>query len=65
LFACLVVAPHQGYDEPGLLSHAITSFYPTSVDGLQSSSSTLNSMGRAANRVAASIRINQRSCWYI
>ena len=34
LLACLIVAPHQGYDEPGFLSYAIRSFYPTSADGL-------------------------------
>src|SRR5262249_8598540 len=35
LLACLIVAPRQGYDEPGFLSYAIRSFYPTSADGLQ------------------------------
>src|SRR5262249_20241762 len=34
LLACLIVAPRQGYDEPGFLSSAIRSFYPTSADGL-------------------------------
>src|SRR5262252_7654153 len=34
LLACLIVAPRQGYDEPGFLSYAIRSFYPTSADGL-------------------------------
>src|SRR2546430_12979192 len=35
LLACLIVAPQRGYDEPGILSYAISSFYPTSADGLQ------------------------------
>ena len=35
LLACLIVAPCQGYDEPGFLSYAIRSFCPTSTDGLQ------------------------------
>src|SRR5215813_15333416 len=34
LFACLIVAPQRGYDEPAILSHAISSFCPTSADGL-------------------------------
>ena len=29
------MAPQQGYDEPGILSYAITPFCPTSADGLQ------------------------------
>src|SRR5438046_10308582 len=36
LLACLIVAPQRGYDEPGILSYAISSFCPTSADGLQS-----------------------------
>jgi hypothetical protein len=35
LFACLIVAPQRGYDEPAILSYAISSFCPTSADGLQ------------------------------
>jgi hypothetical protein len=35
LLACLILAPQRGYDEPGILSYAISSFCPTSVDGLQ------------------------------
>src|SRR5262245_61061417 len=35
LLACLIVAPQRGYDEPAILSHAISSFCPTSADGLQ------------------------------
>src|SRR6478672_1259028 len=38
LLACLIVAPQQGYDEPGILSYAIRPFCPTSADGLQSTS---------------------------
>jgi hypothetical protein len=34
LLACLIVAPQRGYDEPGILSYAISSFCPTSADGL-------------------------------
>jgi uncharacterized membrane protein YfcA len=34
LLACLIVAPQQGYDEPAILSYAISSFCPTSADGL-------------------------------
>jgi len=33
--ACLIVAPQRGYDEPAILSYAISSFCPTSADGLQ------------------------------
>ena len=36
LLACLIVAPQQGYDEPAILSCAISPFCPTSADGLQS-----------------------------
>src|SRR5215471_1266027 len=35
LLACLIVAPQRGYDEPAILSFAISSFCPTSADGLQ------------------------------
>src|SRR3974377_1445459 len=34
LLACLIVAPQQGYDEPKILSYAISPFCPTSADGL-------------------------------
>jgi hypothetical protein len=34
LLACLIIAPQRGYDEPGILSYAISSFCPTSADGL-------------------------------
>src|ERR1700747_419087 len=37
LLACLIVAPQRGYDEPAILSYAISSFCPTSADGLQPS----------------------------
>src|SRR3954469_11973643 len=36
LLACLIVAPRWGYDEPKILSYAISPFCPTSADGLQS-----------------------------
>src|SRR5262245_66496852 len=39
LLACLIVAPQRGYDEPAILSYAISSFCPTSADGLQDSTS--------------------------
>ena len=32
--ACLIVAPRWGYDEPKILSYAISPFCPTSADGL-------------------------------
>src|SRR5215831_10144562 len=35
LLACLIVAPQRGYDEPAILSYAISSFCPTGADGLQ------------------------------
>ena len=34
LLACLIVAPGQGYDEPGFLSYKIKPFCPTSAHGL-------------------------------
>ena len=34
LLACLIVAPRWGYDEPKILSYAISPFCPTSADGL-------------------------------
>src|SRR5262249_743468 len=37
LLACLIVAPQRGYDEPAILSYAISSFCPTSADGLHGS----------------------------
>src|SRR5262249_36043654 len=36
LLACLIVAPQRGYDEPAILSYAISSFCPRSADGLHS-----------------------------
>jgi hypothetical protein len=35
LLACLIVAPRWGYDEPKILSYAISPFCLTSADGLQ------------------------------
>src|ERR1700733_12948229 len=35
LLACLIVAPQRGYDEPEILSNAISLFCPTGADGLQ------------------------------
>src|SRR5262245_53829757 len=34
LLACLIVAPQRVYDEPAILSYAISSFCPTGADGL-------------------------------
>src|SRR5438132_10227366 len=39
LLACLIVAPQRGYDEPAILSYAISSFCPTSADGLHDTQS--------------------------
>jgi ABC-type uncharacterized transport system substrate-binding protein len=33
LLACLIVAPQRGYDEPKILSYAISPFCPTGADG--------------------------------
>src|SRR5262249_51110341 len=41
LLACLIVAPQRGYDEPAILSYAISSFCPTSADGLHHRKSDL------------------------
>src|SRR6516162_9582350 len=41
LLACLIVAPQRGYDEPAILSYAISSFCPTSADGLHLSGQLL------------------------
>src|SRR5262249_14123819 len=43
LLACLIVAPQRGYDEPAILSYAISSFCPTSADGLHS----INALNRS------------------
>jgi hypothetical protein len=36
LLACLIIAPQRGYDQPAILSYAISSFCPTNADGLHS-----------------------------
>jgi hypothetical protein len=41
LLACLIVAPRWGYDEPKILSYAISPFCPTSADGLQPRASSI------------------------
>ena len=46
LLACLIVAPQRGYGEPAILSYAISSFCPTSADGLQGSPSAPSFMRR-------------------
>ena len=48
LLACLIVAPRQGYDEPGLLSYAIRSFCRTSADGVDRSQSARSNFGKSA-----------------
>src|SRR6516225_3935555 len=64
LFACLIVAPQRGYDEPAILSYAISSFCPTSADGLQlglcSFSCTATSR-HGSGRAALSTRVAVRS----
>src|SRR5262245_38055250 len=52
LFACLIVAPQWGYDEPAILSYAISLFCPTSADGLQLH--TANSGGCARSTIKSS-----------
>src|SRR6516225_306253 len=47
LLACLIVAPQRGYDEPAILSYAISSFCPTSADGLQPLIATTSQRGLA------------------
>src|SRR6516225_3229878 len=60
LFACLIVAPQRGYDEPATLSYAISSFCPTSADGLQSSH--LRETGRWPLRGEGEWRVGIRTC---
>src|SRR5215831_10483100 len=48
LLACLIVAPQRGYDEPAILSYAISSFCPTSADGLHGRFSELAHKREAA-----------------
>src|SRR5438445_1686150 len=50
LLACLIVAPQRGYDEPATLSYAISSFCPTSADGLHFCSRTCAIMTSAVWR---------------
>src|SRR5262245_35697814 len=51
LLACLIVAPQRGYDEPAILSYPISSFCPTSADGLHT----------AANRALFDHRVSATS----
>src|SRR6516165_1079639 len=60
LLACLIVAPQRGYDEPAILSYAISSFCPTSADGLQHSL-TGKALGSEASLPAYSIGPHLRS----
>ena len=59
LLACLIVAPQRGYDEPAILSYAISSFCPTAADGLHSLASIVPSLfGSAAlNRFSTIARL--------
>src|SRR6516162_1477930 len=56
LFACLIVAPQRGYDEPATLSYAISSFCPTSADGLQPGTKAIDG-AFALNLLYASITV--------
>jgi hypothetical protein len=58
LLACLIVAPQRGYDEPGILSYAISSFCPTSADGLQRAYSKL--AGGFLGLIAKTLKIGDR-----
>ncbi len=59
LLACLIVAPRQGYDEPGCLSYKIRPFCPTSADGLQLP--TLQSAAEISDVPLAPPKIRPRS----
>src|SRR5262249_43834143 len=50
--ACLIVAPQRGYDEPAILSYAISSFCPTSADGLHSPSRIKKLISRLYSSIA-------------
>src|SRR6266404_5898633 len=56
LLACLIVAPQRGYDEPAILSYAISSFCPTSADGLHSSHLRRKISGVVAAALVAPVR---------
>src|SRR6266704_844312 len=56
LLACLIVAPQRGYDEPATLSYAISSFCPTSADGLQFDHGISSHEGAADRAVARADR---------
>src|SRR3974377_1619593 len=51
LLACLIVAPQQGYDEPKILSYAISPFCPTSTDGLHGANEDRTSQRSIASSV--------------
>src|SRR6266566_3969191 len=61
LLACLIVAPQQGYDEPGILSYAIRPFCPTSADGLQNPRNHIL-VTRTVRFVAANVRPSSCVC---
>src|SRR5262245_52622005 len=61
LLACLIVAPQRGYDEPAILSYAISSFCPTSADGLHYAlSKDLVRAEATLRRAAAQSRVDPR-----
>src|SRR5262245_12898136 len=55
LLACLIVAPQRGYDEPAILSYAISSFCPTSADGLQVRTGRNYRFNAAGNSLTAAL----------
>src|SRR5262249_51479043 len=58
LLACLIVAPQRGYDEPAILSYAISSFCPTSADGLQWGEAECASIAEESQKAGAC-----EKCW--
>src|SRR5437660_5425084 len=62
LLACLIVAPQRGYDEPATLSYAISSFCPTSADGLHNV--TPHVAQNTTNRLSAIDGRTVRHCGY-
>jgi hypothetical protein len=64
LLACLIVAPQRGYDEPAILSYAISSFCPTSADGLHHGATSDTSVAKFTSRqtdVGRSLSADRRS----
>jgi len=59
LFACLIVAPQRGYDEPATLSYAISSFCPTSADGLHRGQFQMCRRGGIGPYASSNVRIDK------